>query len=278
MADAKRAGKKGERIVRYTDERNDEFSAAKIEPRRIDGGYRYIRSSPLGRFARFFWYKIVFFPFAFLYAKIAFGLRIENKEILRPYRDRGYFLFGNHTQPLGDALFPPLMTSPQDNFVIVHPANVSIPLLGRITPALGALPLPDDIAAYRNFRAAVARRIGEGHPVVIYPEAHIWPYYTGIRPFPSDSFTYAVSLGAPVFCFTNTYQKRGKRKRPRIVTYLDGPFFPDPALDPRAARAALCEQVYETMKQRAALSTVAYIRYLKKEKPEHEQNPDPLLR
>jgi hypothetical protein len=67
-----------------------------------------------------------------------------------------------------------------------------MPYLGRVTPYMRGLPLPDDMAATRNFTSAIEKRIDEGAAVFIYPEAHIWPYYTGIRPFGDASFSYPI--------------------------------------------------------------------------------------
>jgi 1-acyl-sn-glycerol-3-phosphate acyltransferase len=139
-----------------------------------------------------------------------------------------------------------------------------MPFLGRITPSLGALPLPDDAKATKNFLQAVETRILQKHAITIYPEAHIWPYYTGIRPFKDTSFRYPIQQKVPVFCFTNTYQKRKWRKTPRLVTYLDGPFYPDSALRGPAQREELRNRVYDTMTERSRLNTVEKIKYIKK--------------
>ncbi len=253
------------KIIYYEDELNDEFSLAQITPKRIDGDYVYCHSSLLKRFTHFFWYRIIATPIAFLYTKAVFCQRTEGREKLREYRKAGYFMYGNHTQAIGDPFIPNVINFPKTNYIIVHPNNVSMPFLGRITPSLGALPLPDDMKAYKNFAHAIDKRIGEGRCVVIYPEAHIWPYYTRIRPFPNTSFSYPVKLSAPSFCFTNTYQKRRWSKNPRIVTYVDGPFFPDESLPPRARAADLRERIYRQMCQRAENSTVEKIKYIRKE-------------
>ena len=158
-----------------------------------------------------------------------------------------------------------MINLPKENYVIVHPNNVSMPYLGKITPSLGALPLPDDMTAYRNFLSAVERRISEKKTVVIYPEAHIWPFYTKIRRFGDASFAYPVKQGTPVFCFTNTYQKRRFSKKPKIVTYIDGPFYPDKSLSKKEQRRDLCDRVYEAMCERAKSSNVVWIEYIKKE-------------
>ena len=250
-------------VIYYSDELNDEFSVAQITPKKIDGSYAYCRDSAFGRFARFFWYRVVFTPIAFAYVKLAFRHKVVGAEVLKPFADKGYFIYGNHTQDIGDAFMPNVMNFPKRNYVIVHPNNVSMPFLGRLTPFLGALPLPDDMEAARNFSAAVDRRISEGHCVVIYPEAHIWPYYTGIRPFRDDSFIYPVKYGTPTFCFTNTYQKIRLSKKPRIVTYIDGPFYPDASRSPREQRNELRDKVYNTMLERSKLSKCITVEYKK---------------
>ena len=70
-----------------------------------------------------------------------------------------HFLYGNHTNDIADALIPSLSCFPKDVSVIVHPNNVSMPFLGRITPFLGALPLPDDAKAAKNFNKAIKHKI-----------------------------------------------------------------------------------------------------------------------
>jgi 1-acyl-sn-glycerol-3-phosphate acyltransferase len=208
---------------------------------------------------------MVFTPIAFFYTKFALHHKVIGREKFKMCKDEGYFVYGNHTHDIGDAFMPNMINIPKVNYVIVHPNNVSMPFLGRITPSLGALPLPDDMKAYRNFLAAIERRISENHAVVIYPEAHIWPYYTKIRPFKEDSFYYPIKYGAPAYCFTNTYQKRRFSKKPKVVTYVDGPFYPDRGLPLRECRKELRDRIYATMCERAQNSTVVQIEYIKRE-------------
>lgn len=250
------------KTVYYRDELSDEFSEAVITPKKIDGSYRYLRRGFFARLAHIFFYRVIAIPLAFCYLKIKFRHRIIGREKLRPYKKTARFIYGNHTQPTADALIPTFITHPENAYVIVHPANVSMPVLGRVTPYIGALPLPDGLAAVKNFNSALDTLVSSGSPVYIYPEAHIWPYYTGIRPFGDRSFMYPVKYGTPVFCFTNVYKKRKHGKSPTIVTYIDGPFFPDKSLPRDKAREALRCRVLSAMRERAALSDCEYIRYL----------------
>lgn len=244
---------------------NDEFSVAEIPPKKIDESYVYGHNSLWKRFTHFFWYRIVAEPLAYIYTKLAFRHRIEGAEALKPYRDCGYFMYGNHTQDIGDALMPNMIERCKDKYVIVNPSNLNIPLIGRVVPSLGGIPLPGNLKAHKNFIDIIERRISEKCAVVIYPEAHIWPYCTKIRNFPDSSFHYPVKLGVPSFCFTNTYKRRGKSRRPQIITYVDGPFFPDESLPPRERRRELRDRIHKRMCERAKLSDMTVIEYIKKE-------------
>ena len=252
-------------VIYYRDELNDEFSIAEITPRVIDGSYKYDRAKGLSRIARFFWYRVVAMPIAFCYLKLKVRHKVVGKKAFKQAKKQGFFIYGNHTQIIGDALIPTFVRFPHDAYVIVHPNNVSMPYLGRVTPYMGALPLPDDKEASRNFIAIIEKRLAQKKSVFIYPEAHIWPYYTGIRPFVDASFFYPVKYNTPVFCFTNTYQKRKHSQNPRIVTYVDGPFYPDETLSPRARRQKLRDEVLARMTERSRLSDCTIIEYRKQE-------------
>ncbi|MCR5755312.1 MAG: hypothetical protein K6G30_10960, partial [Acetatifactor sp.] len=72
-------------------------------------------------------------------------------------------------------------------------------------------------------------------------------------------------MNAPVFCFTNTYQKRKFGRRPRIVTYVDGPFSCDASLPRTEQKKQLRNQVLTAMKRDCKNSNLELIRYIKKE-------------
>ena len=74
-----------------------------------------------------------------------------------------------------------------------------------------------------------------------------------------------MQLNAPVFCFVNTYQKRRLSPKPRMVTYIDGPFFADPSLNSREQKKKLRDTVYEHMVELSKHSDVEVIKYIRKE-------------
>ena len=251
------------REIVYHDELNDEFSTAVIKARKIDENYNYGSSSFFWRLAHFFVYRVIGIPVAWLYLKIVWRHKIVNKGVIKPYRKSAFFLYGNHTSTCFDPLVPAFVAFPKPAFVIVHPANVSIPFLGKLLPFAGALPLPDTFGATRNFMSVLKIRAEEKSCVAIYPEAHIWPYCIKIRNFSDASFAYPVKFGVPTFSFTNTYQKSRFLNRPKVVTYVDGPFFCDESLGRKEAVRQLRDKVHAKMTERSLMSNVEIIRYVK---------------
>ena len=253
------------KTVYYTDPKNDEFSAPKIQAKTIGEDYVYLPPKGKWRLGRLVFYRLIAVPFAYLFCKLHLHSAFRNRELLKQVKGRGFFVYANHTQQIADAFLPNVILFPRSVYMIVHPDNVSMPVLGRINPYLGAIPLPSDLKAMRNFQAAIHQRIAEGGGIMVYPEAHIWPYYTGIRAFPATSMKYAAECGAPCFALTTTYRRRKFGARPRTVTYLDGPFYPDPSLPRRQQAQQLHDAIYDAMCRRSRLSDCEYIRYVQKE-------------
>ena len=251
------------KTIYYNDELNDEFSTAQITPRRIDENYKYDRGL-FWNICSYITQNIISMPIKVLYQKIKFRLKYVGKEKLKPYKKQGYFMYGNHTQAFADTFIPSVAIYPKRNFLIVNPENVSMKGLITLTELLGAIPIPINTKGMKKFIDIVEKRIKQNYTVSIYPEAHIWPYYTKIRPFKDVSFKYPVNLDTPVFCFTNTYQKR-RNGKVKIVSYIDGPFFANKELSKKEQQKDLRDRVYNQMVERSKNSNIEIIKYIKKE-------------
>lgn len=128
---------------------------------------------------------------------------------------------------------------------------------------LAALIIPEKISQMKDFMKAVEYRIKQGRGVVIYPEGHVWPYYTKIRPFPDSAFRFPIKNKVPAFCMTVTYYKRKNKLKPGIKIYVDGPFFPDVTLSAKEQEKDLNKKIYNKMVQRSKNSNYEYIEYKK---------------
>ena len=120
-------------IYYYEDELKDEFSKAKIIPRKIDKNYDYSQKTYLKKFLHRFCYTVVAKPVAWCFLKIKYHHKIIGKEKLKKLHNSGFFMYGNHTNAAADALIPTMVSHPADTYVIVHPNNVSMPIFGKVT-------------------------------------------------------------------------------------------------------------------------------------------------
>lgn len=224
----------------------------------LKNNFKWVHKNILYKFLSYLIYYI-FLIFSFLYTKFILRISIKNKNLLK--HKKNYYLYGNHTQTMGDAFSPAIVTFPHRPFIIVNKANLGIPILGRILPMLGAIVIPEKLHDFKFFKEALSF-YGNKHPIIIYPEAHVWPYYTKIRPFKATSFSLAIDNNAEVYSMTTTYQKTKYRKRPKIVIYIDGPFTVDKSLTKKEQAKFLAHNVYETMNKRSKLSNIEYIKYI----------------
>ena len=256
---------KEKKVIYYTDELNDEFSTAKIVPRVIDENYKYTHGK-FWNFCSLIIQNIISMPIKVGYAKFKFRIKYVGKEKFKKCADTGYFIYANHTQAFADTFITSVGVFPKRNFLIVNPENISVKPFGWLVEMLGAIPVPGNRTAMKNFLETVQERINENCSITIYPEAHIWPYYTKIRPFKSVSFKYPVEMDKPVFCVTNTYQRRGKNgDKVKMVSFVDGPFYADKCLNSvREQKEDLRNRVYECMVERSRSSNVDVVQYLKK--------------
>lgn len=253
------------KIIYYEDELNEEFSTAVIKAKKIDERYKY-EHNLLWEICSYLVQNIFSMPIKIGYEKIKFKLKYVGKEKLKKSKKQGYFIYANHTQPFADTFIPSVGNYPKRNFLIVNPANVSIKGAGHLIEMLGAIPTPDNKTAMKNFLLIIEKRIKNNNSITIYPEAHIWPYYTKIRPFKDVSFKYPININVPAYCMTNTYQSYGKHNNKiKIVTYIDGPFYPNNELNKKEAQKELRDRIYNQMVERSKNSNIEHIKYIRKE-------------
>lgn len=102
------------KTIYYHDPLHDDFAPTNghIRPKPIGADFPYEHPSPVWQALAFVVYRLIMTPFLFLYCKLVFGLRIENRKALRELPS-GYFLYGNHTNTLADAFIPTLLAFPR---------------------------------------------------------------------------------------------------------------------------------------------------------------------
>ena len=254
------------KIVYYEDELNDEFSDAKIISDLVDKNYKYIHRNIFWRIGEAIIF-LISLPIKFIVPIVQFKIIYIGKEKVKLYKDKGLFIYANHTQQFLDTFVPTNHLFPKGNAIIVNPENVSMKGMKTLVKMLHAIPIPNKLDGMKNFFDAIDYYIQEKkYAITIYPEAHIWPFCTWIRNFKDVSFKYPIKYNVPSFCVTNTYQKyKGREDEVQIVSYLDGPFFPDEKIENLKERQKdLRDRIYNQMCERAKQNDIEVIKYIHK--------------
>lgn len=263
---------KSERVFYYENEEDDPIKTDEQEKHQEVGlpeGYEFIPKNPFTRLYSAILFRC-FWVFGQWYEKHYWQAKFHGREKLEQAKGQGYLIYANHTNPFHD-VFGPAIAADRRIFTIISPVNLKIPGIGKFLPMIGGLPLGKTKKEKQAFNDAVDQRLKQKKAIVIYPEAHVWPYATKIRKFPAGdkSFKYATRNNLPIFTMTTTYHKRKDKKHgdlPRMDIYLDGPFYPSKNQSEAENRAVLAKQAYDSMVKYSHNNTYEYYKYIKKSK------------
>lgn len=248
----------------YSDEINDDFAEMNIKTKSVDKNFKFIHKNPLWQLCSFILYYIIAFPIIWFFMRIIMRVKIVNKKALKKVKNA--FIYGNHTGIL-DAYIPSLLTFPRKNKIIVGPNTVSIKGLKNITQMLGALPISNDTAGTKKFLEAI-KYYGKKHDIIIFPEAHIWPYYTNVRNFKDSSFIYPIMLNKPIIVFFTAYTKPkgfcSFIRKANMTVYVSDPIYPDEGLSKQEAKKNLRDKAYNFMLDKTQYSNYEVIEYIRK--------------
>ncbi len=261
---------KEERVFYYESEEDDPIKTdeqvKKVEVG-LPEGYEFIPKHWWTRAYSAILFRI-FWIFGQWYERHYWQAKFYGREKLKGAKGKGYVIYANHTNPFHD-VFGPAVAADRRIFTIISPVNLKVPGIGKYLPYIGALPLGKTKEEKAAFNEAVDKRLKQKKVLVVYPEAHVWPYATKIRKFPAGdkSFKYATRNNLPIFTMTTTYHRRKDKKHgdlPRMDVYLDGPFYPDENRTEEQNRADLAKKAYDSMVKYSKKNTYEYFEYKKK--------------
>ncbi len=256
-----------EKVVYYKDPINDDFAGTDISCTRVDEDFRYIHKNPLWRAFAFLIFYLFVVPIVWFYERVFCRVRYVNRKALKKVRKQKCFFYGNHTHLL-DVFTSGLLVLPRRAKVVANPDAVSVKGIKNLTQMLGAFPLPTTQRGMFEFMKAMDYYHDKFH-VIIYPEAHVWPFYTGIRPYTKAAFRYPIKYNAPVIAFVTVYTSPkglfSRFRKANQTIYVSDPIYPETEIPSKDAQQNLRDKVYAFMLEKSKLSTYKVIEYIQQE-------------
>lgn len=259
--------KKKNKVIFYSDELKDDFAETSIKTDVVDENYKFTRKSKLWKIVSDFFYYIVAVPIVWTVSKLYLGVKFENRKAFKKLKNQGCFIYTNHTRAL-DVFIPPLAALPKRTYTVANADAVSIKGIRWLVMMLGCLPIPTQKSGMKKFMTAVEQRCMENAAISIFPEAHIWPFYTGIRDFPTVSFRYPAKTNSPVVAMCVTYRKRKGLfrfcKKPGMTVHISEPIYAEKGMSEIQTKKYLYDKVYDFMvKTSQNCENIEYIHYEK---------------
>lgn len=257
--------KKEKKVIYYHDTHTDDFAGTNINQKKISDKYNYIPKNIFYRTVSWFLYHIIAKPLVFLMVKLIYHQKFINKKAIKESRNKPYVIYANHTNGMLDAYTPNIIRQ-RKNYILVNPDAVSIKGIGFFVKCMGAIPVPNTRQSVKNYLDSIDYVLHHNNSITIYPEQHIWPYYTKIREFSDHSFRYPVDNNTPVYSLTNVYVKSKLffRKKPRVLSVISGPFYKNDNLSRSDQIKDLRNRVYNSMVEASMkYDQEEYIKYIR---------------
>ncbi len=259
--------------IYYRDELNDDFNeidGVKKRPE-IKDNYHYVHYNIFRRLLDGFVYYGFAKPLLF-FVSLFSGIRYKNKKNLKVLHGKGAFIYSNHVGISDVFKFQSFVFWKKVN-IIGYSDTTAIPVANVIVKAFGYLPISMKASNLKGLRDGCEFFVHKRKEfVLIYPEAHIWPYYTKIRPFKNVSFVYPAESMSPVVPAVTTFRKVWYSKKPKQTIIFGRVIFPQEGLTVNENRDYLRDECYKEMVRIASsVEQYEYIEYIKVEEPEEKK-------
>lgn len=248
----------------YEDILNDDFMNNHLTRPIVSEKYPFIRQKIYALFS-FILYYLIALPILTIVCKIR-GVKVINRKELKKTRKVGAFIYSNHTNVFDFFTIQSYVDRHKRVNIIGYSDSTSIPIGKHFIHQLGYIPIPNNIHAMKNFMEAIKYYIDKKQDILIFPEAHVLPYYTKIRPFSATSFRYPAGLNAPVIPIVTTYYKSKFKKKPNIKIIIGKTIYPKKELSERENKLYLRDECYKEMVNISnSYTQYEYIKYIQTE-------------
>ena len=258
------------KTIHYKDELNDDFNELDGVKKRppLKDNYHFVHKNIFQFVIDMILYYLLAKPILGIFC-LFHGIRFKGKKNLKALHHQGAYIYSNHVSISDVFKFQSFIFFFKHINIIGYSDASSIPIAKFLVKSLGYLPIPVDNPRQTTELKEACHYLTKKKKeyVVIYPEAHIWPYYTKIRPFTSVSFHYPAEYMTPVVPATTIYRKVFYSKKPRQTVIFSSPIYPLEELTVTENKKYLRDRCYEEMsKISSSYKQVEYIKYIKDNK------------
>ena len=175
----------------------------------FDENYPFIDKSKSFRFKQFL-VRILLYVVVFPLAYIRLGLRIENRGIIKKYKNlisEGVISVANHVH-MWDYIAVMCAIRPHKSSLLAWDKNIRGENATLIR-MVGGIPIPpsSDLKASKKFMDSLKDLLDGGGWLHLYPEGCMWEYYRPIRPLKTGGSYFALKYQKPIIPLAFSYRR-----------------------------------------------------------------------
>lgn len=240
----------------YSDEINDDFGNINHKKRDCyakGSKYKFIRKGFYKYWSNFIAIGIVTPVISIIGWFMGYKFKGYENLIDLKAKKCGYFIYANHAS-IFDVCATLVLSFPKRVNFTGYSDALDVTIARPFLRILGYIPLPTNPRNLLDFQKVLEYySTKEKEIVAIYPEAHIWPTYTGVRNFNRTSFRYPSKFNLPVVPVFFARRPRVGiwkyiKKTPCVTTYIGKPIYPDETKNQKENMLFLGDKSYNYMK------------------------------
>ncbi|MDR2662141.1 MAG: glycosyltransferase [Treponema sp.] len=180
----------------------------------------------------FCFYYCIAIPILALINLVYFGLKVENKKVLKKIKHTGAVTICNHIHDMDSEIWA-LTVFPRKPIFTSLPRNFSLGIAGIFVELLGAVPIPMSVNEMKIFIYTISKYLRKGMVVHFYPEGELREYSTELGGFKRGAFYLAVDAQVPVLPMKIVCREPAglyrlfKKDRPCFTLVLGEPIYPN---------------------------------------------------
>ena len=117
----------------YYESFSDELVKNSNQDYKLKDNFKWIHTNIFYRFISYIVY-LFFVLVGFVYLKVYYRIKFVNKKIIKKYKK--YYIYSNHVLEIGDPFIPLVSNFPRRSFTLVNPANLGVPVIGKLIPII----------------------------------------------------------------------------------------------------------------------------------------------
>ncbi len=259
---------KKSKTIYYSDPLRDDFNEVGLDRPSLPKDYVYERNNKVVNFFTGLFYFVIVKPILWIFCK-SHSIKIKGKKNLKELKGKGFFIYANHVAISDSFKIQALLFPFKRTNAVGYTDAMSVPVLGGLMKGLGLIPLPlkGDYENMKKFINSFSFYLAKKQAIIIFPEAHIWPYYTKIRPFRNGSFYYPALNNCPVVPMVTVWRKSKISKKSKQTLLIGKPIYPIEGHSVLENKEYLHKATYEAMVNLSnSVKQYEYITYIYKEK------------